>query len=102
MKTVMLIEDTGVFFLILSIILGGTLQSVSSSRVPCYLHPSDDDCHYNQKPDSSACTTPKLEKELKHLNRSMYSLEEQLIRLGVSKFIRLCCISNTMKMLSLS
>ncbi len=61
----------------------------SSSGVPCYLHPAKNNCHYTLKPDSVACTSPKmrvrLDRGVKQLNQSIYSLEHQLIGLGISK-----------------
>ena len=80
----MLTARIAVILLALPVVLG-----FSSTGVPCYLHPSADGCHYYQKPDSPACTGPKtrakLEIGVRQLNRSLYSLEQQLIRLGVSK-----------------
>ena len=67
------------------------VQGFSTSGVPCYLRPPGDKCHYSQKPDSPACTGVKtrtqLENGVRQLNRSMFSLEQQLIRLGVSKYM---------------
>ncbi|XP_064395022.1 complement factor H-related protein 4-like [Halichondria panicea] len=73
--------------LLFSLLVLKTAQCFSTSGVPCYLHPSRDGCHYSQKIDSPACTSPKtrakFENGVKQLNRSMYSLEQQLIRLGI-------------------
>jgi hypothetical protein len=71
----------------------GVKGSQSSSGVPCYLHPAADGCHYNQRPgtDHDTCTTPADKKRLNAgillVNRTLSSLEQQLIRLGVSKGI---------------
>lgn len=62
---------------------------LSSSGVPCYLHPAADGCHYTLRPGSDSCTTPSEKKRLSAgillVNRTLTSLEQQLIRLGVSK-----------------
>ena len=66
-----------------------TLSSFSSTGVPCYLHPSADGCHYRVRPDSNNCSTPaqreSVSKRIAIVNRTLISLEQQLIRLGVSK-----------------
>ena len=57
--------------------------------VPCYLHPAGDVCHYEQRIGSESCTTPRERNRARQniliLNRTLLSLEQQLIRLGVSK-----------------
>ena len=66
-------------------------EETSSSGVPCYLHPSADGCHYRLRPGSDFCTTATEKKRLGagilQLNRTLTSLEQQLIRLGISKII---------------
>ena len=61
----------------------------STPGVPCYLHPAGDGCHYRLKPDSDVCTTPFERKRISQgillVNRTLLSLEHQLIRLGISK-----------------
>ena len=61
----------------------------SSSAVPCYLHPAGDGCHYSMRLGSESCTTPQERRRVSQgillLNRTLVSLEQQLIRLGVSK-----------------
>ena len=63
----------------------------SSSGVPCYMQPAGDGCHYQLKPGSESCTTVserrRLSKNILLVNRTLVSLEQQLIRLGVSKFM---------------
>ena len=65
----------------------------TDSGVPCYLHPAGEDCHYRPKPDSPVCTSPadkvKLIEGVRQVNRTLSSLEQQLIRLGVSKYINI-------------
>ena len=63
--------------------------SFLSTGVPCYLHPSIDGCHYKLRPESDSCTTPAQRQSLVAkiivVNRTLLSLEHQLIRLGISK-----------------
>lgn len=63
--------------------------ALPSSGVPCYLHPSQDECHYKLKPGSITCTRASDRKQLNRgillVNRTLASLEQQLIRLGVSE-----------------
>lgn len=63
--------------------------SASTSGVPCYLRPARDACHYRLRPGSDSCTTPQEKKKLNDrillVNRTLMSLEQQLIRLGISK-----------------
>lgn len=62
--------------------------SFSDSGVPCYLHPSGDECHYRVKPGSPTCTSAEERRrhtdELRELNRTFTVLETKLIRLGIS------------------
>lgn len=59
------------------------------SGVPCYLQPAGDSCHYDLKPGSETCTSLadriRLSKKILLVNRTLVSLEQQLVRLGVSK-----------------
>jgi len=61
----------------------------SSTGVPCYLHPAADGCHYKLRPGSDFCTTAsekrRLTADILLVNRTLTSLEQQLIRLGISK-----------------
>lgn len=68
----------------------------TTPRVPCYLQPAGNGCHYQLKPGSETCTTPSDRKRLKQnillVNRTLVSLEKQLIRLGISE---ICILLST-------
>ena len=70
-------------------LLTGTSSDLSSSGVPCYMHPAADGCHYKTKPVSETCATPRdraiLNERILLVNRTLVSLEKQLIKLGISK-----------------
>ena len=67
----------------------GLSSTVTPGGVPCYLQPAGDSCHYELKQGSEACTSASERKRLMQgivlVNRTLISLEHQLIRLGISK-----------------
>ena len=77
-----------IVFVLMSI-WGEPCFSISTSGVPCYLQPPGDGCHYELKPGSEVCTSLPERKRLMQgvvvVNRTLVSLEQQLIRLGISK-----------------
>lgn len=64
----------------------GNAQGKTASGTPCYLQPAAADCHY-LKPGSDRCTSVSDQKRLLQgivlVNRTLVSLEQQLVRLGV-------------------
>lgn len=74
---------------LIAVSLSAETNMLSSTGVPCYLHPAAAGCHYNLKPGSETCTTPgermRLNQAILVVNRTLVSLEQQLIRLGISK-----------------
>ena len=66
----------------------GTIPAATSG-VPCYLQPAGNACHYELKASSEVCTSASDRKRLMRgitlVNRTLVSLEQQLIRLGISK-----------------
>ena len=73
---------------LVTFVYGSSGIAFSDSGVPCYLHPSGDECHYRVKPGSPTCTSAeqrrRLTDGLRELNRTFTVLETKLIRLGIS------------------